>query len=277
MKKIISIILSSLVLFTACSCGKIKKSEAPAVSGNFNVTVLDSGKSDAIILRSENHTVIIDCGEKSDSDKILDYLDENNITYVDYLFITHFDKDHVGGAAKVIKKTEIGEIITPDYEGSVSEYDKYTDAVAEKGITPTCLTENMTFTLDDVLFEVYPPMKQSYEEGDNDYSLAISVTHGENSFLFAGDAENERLNEFTKQFNLKHDFLKVPHHGRLNESSEKFLNSVNPSYAVITCGKNDMPSDEVLEMLNNIGCEVYLTTDGTVETVSNGESITISQ
>jgi beta-lactamase superfamily II metal-dependent hydrolase len=269
--------LSAIMLFTACSCGKIEKSEAPAVSGNFSATVLDSGKSDAIILRSENHTVIIDCGEKSDSDKVLDYLDENNITYVDYLFITHFDKDHVGGAAKVIKKTEIGEIITPDYEGSVSEYDKYKEAVSEKGITPTLLTENMTFTLDDVLFEVYPPMKQSYEEGDNDYSLAISVTHGENSFLFAGDAEKERINEFTKQFNLKHDFLKVPHHGRLEDNSEKFLNSVKPSYAVITCGKNDMPSDEILEMLNNIGCEVYLTTDGTVEVVSDGESINISQ
>ena len=86
-------------------------------------------------------------------------------------------------------------IVVPNYEGTSEEYTEFIKTVNEKNLTVTRLTEDTSFVLDDVLFEVSVPKKQFYQESDNDYSLVISVTHGENTFLFTGDAEKERLSE----------------------------------------------------------------------------------
>lgn len=280
-KKIVLLLFCCICI---CSCrSPVKRQEAPSVSapevtGNFSVSILDIGKADAIILHSENHTVLIDCGEKGDGQDVLDYLSKSGITNIDYLFITHFDKDHVGGAAKVINNIPIGEIVTPNYAGTSSGYGTYLEAVKENALTPVNLTEKMTFTLDDVLFEVFPPQKSYYEEEDNDFSLIISVTHGENRFLFTGDAEEERLRElYDGQINLEHDFLKVPHHGDSDDLTKTFLNSVNPRYAVITCSEKNPPDKEVTGILSGLGCEVYLTVNGNVEAVSDGKTLTVSQ
>jgi beta-lactamase superfamily II metal-dependent hydrolase len=271
--------IAAVIMMTALlsSCAGAKKEAAPEVTGSFKAKILDTGKSDAIVLQSQNHTVIIDCGEKNDGDDVLEYLSENNIESVDYLIITHFDKDHVGGAAKVINGIEIGEIITPDYEGTSSEYEKYIKSAEKNGLTPLSLTEEISFTLDDVLYEVCPPEKTEYDETDNDYSIAVSVTHGENKLLFAGDAEEERLEEIEEQLPSKYTFLKVPHHGRYNEGSDEFFEKTSPSFAVITCSEKEMPSDKILAKLEEIGAQVYLTKDGSVSVESDGKTLTINQ
>ena len=267
------------------SCGTVseKTSEqaaanVPAVTGEFKTTVLKCGKADAIILESADSTIVIDCGETSDGDKVAEYLTSQGKTSIDYLFITHFDQDHVGGAAEVIENIEVGEIITPDYQGSNSEYTSFITAAANKGYGITRLTENMTLTLGDVLYEIYPPLKSSYTESDNDYSIVIKATHGTDTFLFAGDAEAERLKElYTQIGDLSADFLKVPHHGRIDDESETFINAVKPKYAVITCSKKEGGEEKLLALLDAAGSETYLTTGGTVTAVSTGSGITVTQ
>lgn len=249
----------------------------PPVSGELKVSVLKVGKADAIILQTENHSAVIDCGEADDGKEILKYLSKNGIPKIDYLFITHFDKDHVGGAAEVLNGTETGQIITPSYTGSNDEYYDYINAAEENSLTPLTLTENMTFILDDALFEVYPPEKASYAEGDNDFSLAVSVSHGDNRFLFAGDAEQERLGEILTQINGEYDFLKVPHHGRFNAATQKFVDAVKPSYSVITCSEKNPPEEQTLNILEKAGSEIYLTSDGNITAVSDGTGISIKQ
>lgn len=258
-------------------CSENEKSIVPDVTGEFDVTILKTGKSDAIVLKTQNHSVIIDCGEKGDGDKIVEYCEENNISKADYIFVTHFDKDHVGGFPEVIESIDAENIIVPDYEGSNGEYKKYLKAVEKNGIKPTAITEDMYFILDDVLFEISPPKKQSYEEEDNDFSIVVSATHGENRFLFAGDAEEERLAEVMSELEGEYDFLKVPHHGRYNENTEKFIKSVNPEYAVICANEKNPPDEKTLSALENAGSEIYITKDGTVFAASDGKKIEIIQ
>lgn len=261
-----------------CSCQpKDNAPEAPPVTGNFEVAVLKVGQADAIILRTGQHCVVIDCGEKDDGDEVSEYLDAKGISKVDYLFITHFDKDHVGGAAEVLDNVAVGELITPAYEGSNNEYARYLGAVKKHGITPVGLTENMTFTLDDVLFEVYPPMKTAYAEDDNNFSLVISATHGENRFLFAGDAKKVRLAEVVKQINGAYDFLKVPHHGKFNSYSGSFFGYVKPEISVITCSDKNPEEEETVTALERVGSSVYLTREGDIYAVSDGKNITVDQ
>ena len=250
---------------------------APAVTGKLSFSVLKVGKADAIIMQTENYSIIIDCGEKDDGSEIIEFLSDNNIERIDYLFITHFDKDHVGGAAKVINNIEIDQIITPDYEGSNDEYENYINAVTENGITPINLTENMTFILDDVLFEVYPPQRKSYTESDNDFSLAISVIHGANSFLFTGDAEEVRLSEILSQTGTKYDFLKVPHHGKYNNFTKQFIESINPLYSVITCSDKNPADEQTVNVLEAAGSKIYYTKDGDITVSCSGTEIIITQ
>ena len=274
LRKSVIMIMTALTL-TLCGCGALRT--APEVTGELDFTVLKAGQADAIIMQTENHCVIIDCGEKDDGDEVVRYLADNGIENVDCMFITHFDKDHVGGAAKVLDGVSVGEIITPAYEGTNSEYTKYLDATREHNITPTELTEYISFTLDDVHFEVYPPQKTAYAEGDNDFSLAISVTHGDNRFLFAGDAEKERLSEIMKHVSGEFDFLKVPHHGRYNKNTDAFFKAVKPAYAVITDSGKNPAEDKTVATLEGVGSSVYYTHNGDVNVTSDGEKIIINQ
>ncbi|MCD8180528.1 MAG: MBL fold metallo-hydrolase [Firmicutes bacterium] len=273
------------VAFALCGCQSastrgqpIESAEIPEVTGEFSVSLLKVGKADAIILQTENHCAVIDCGEKSDGDEVAEHLADIGVESVDYLFITHFDKDHVGGAAEVISTVGAERIIIPDYSASSDEYTAFIEAAEESGVTPERLSEYMTFVMDDVLFEVYPPQRQSYAEEDNDFSLAVSVKHGSNSFLFAGDAESVRLSEILEQTGgAEYDFLKVPHHGNFNSMTSQFIAAVNPTFAVITCNKKNPADEETIAALENAGSEIYYTMNGDVLVTSDGESITVTQ
>lgn len=270
----VGLLFSSLLL---CSCGyqgaETDDGSSSAATGNFSVSILKIGKADAIILKTENHTALIDCGESEDGAEIIEHLKKSGTEKIDYMFITHFDKDHVGGAPDIFDSFSVGEIITPDYEGNVDEYYAYINAIENKNLTATAVTEDMTITLDDVTFNVYPPLKTSYAEGDNDFSLVISAVHGDNSFLFTGDAEKDRLAELSSQLDLEHTFLKMPHHGNYNKGTKAFVQSVKPKYTVITCSDKNPPEDETLSVLKGVGSEVYETRNGDVTAVSDGKII----
>lgn len=248
----------------------------PKVTGNFEIHTMQAGQADAIILTTENHSVIIDCGEKDDGDDIVKYLNENSIDHIDYIFITHFDKDHVGGFPEVTENVDAENIIVPDYEGANKEYEKYLETVNENNLEASALTKDMSFTLDDCLFEVTPPQKTSYD-GDNDFSLVISVTHGDNKFLFAGDAEEKRLSEIMETFKGEYDFLKVPHHGRYNSLTKSFFEQIRPEYAVITDSEKNPAEQKTLDCLSNINCKTYQTKNGSVSILSDGNEIKIIQ
>lgn len=273
----IPILFTVLLTLGGCQSDTNSKIIVPTVTGKFDFTVLKAGQADAIIMQTQNHSIIIDCGETDDGDEIVELLQENNITNVDYLFITHFDKDHIGGFPEVMENVTASNIIVPDYEGNNNEYENYLQTVNVKNLAITSLSEDISFTLDDVLFEVSTPKKQSYSEGDNDFSLVISVTHGENTFLFAGDAEKDRLTEVLSEFGKQYDFLKVPHHGKYNKNTKRFITTVKPAYSVICDSEKNPAEDETISILEYVGSEIYSTKDGNINVSSDGKEIKIIQ
>ncbi len=276
-RNIVILLLALIMLCSGCQNNANVDVEAPTVSGEFNFTVLKAGQADAIIMQTRNHSIIIDSGEDDDGDEIVEYLQENNIANVDYIFITHFDKDHIGGFPEVMDNVTASNIIVPDYVGNNDEYAEYLKTIQDKGLKITALTEDTTFLLDDVLLEISVPKKQSYAEGDNDFSLVISMTHGENTFLFAGDAEEGRLPEVLSEFGKQYDFLKVPHHGKHNKNTKRFINTIKPKYAVVTDSEKNPASDKTTSLLESAGAEIYSTKNGDVSVVSDGKEIKITQ
>ncbi len=267
---LMSAVLGTLSLF---SCNEKQGSSSP---GELKVTFFDVGKADAILLQSETANVVIDCGEKGDGKKIGKLIEENESETIDYLIITHFDKDHVGGAAKLIRSYNVKNVLTPDYEGNVEEYDKYVGALAEKSITPMKLTEDVSFTLDGIDYTVYAPKKDFYGNNDSDennFSLVTKVVHNSNTLLFTGDAMEERLDEIMDIGECT--LLKVPYHGRKLDNLSVFLSAVTPKCAVV-CTSSGEFSGKVQDALKKSGAKTYATCfNGDITAISDGSQINI--
>lgn len=241
-----------------------------------NVTVLDTGKSDCILVEADGRTMMIDAGYEENGEQIVDFLRERGIVRLDYLLITHFDKDHIGGADQVLRAVEVGEVIQPNGDKDSKQYRQYTSALAGAGLTARRLSGTEEFALGEASVRLLAAQRTDYE-GDNDFSIMAELRYGERSFLFAGDAEDVRLTEYLEQAPGHFDFLKVPHHGRLGGRTEEFLRAVSPNYAVITCSRTEGAEWGVTQLLQNMGCETYLTTEGDVMLRCDGARIRIWQ
>lgn len=275
-KKTAALLLTSAVAASSLFACNEKKPHDMVNAKELKVTFLDVGKADAIVLQSESSTVVIDCGEKGDGKKISSILEESGTTVIDYLIITHFDKDHVGGAPKVLKTFDVKNVLTPDYTGNVSEYDKFAETLDGRGITPMKLKEDISFTLDDVDYTVYAPKKDFYGDGDsaeNNFSLVTKAVHHNNTLLFTGDAMEERLDEIMDIG--KCTLLKVPYHGRKLDNLGDFLKATEPKCAVVCTDSNEF-SGKMQDLLKKQKINTYATCfNGEITAVSDGSQIKI--
>ena len=125
------IILTQVCVLTGCAAGT--GSESGSVSEKENtreesmeregedilqVQALKVGKADAIVLFCGGETMVIDCGEEEDGQEVLAYLQAEGVSEIDVLMITHFDKDHVGGADTVMNGISVSRVLLPAYTGS---------------------------------------------------------------------------------------------------------------------------------------------------------------
>ncbi len=274
---VLAAIICSSIVFCSCGTQTVQMPDIPEVTGAFETKILKVGQADAIVLTTEHHSVVIDCGEQDDGDEVIKYLKEEGIAQLEYLFITHFDKDHVGGVPEVLGHIPVGKVFVPDYESETAEYKVYKAKLDELGMKDERVTDTMELVLDDVLLRIYPPEKNFYEKGDNDYSLAITANHGANSFLFTGDAIADRTDEVIRQCRGEYTFLKVPHHGKYNKNTKKLIDVVKPKYAAITDSDKNKAEDKTVAALEAVPCRIYYSRNGDISVLSDGNNLTIQQ
>lgn len=237
-------------------------------------TALKVGAADAFVLRNSDHVTVIDAATDNKSDTLVAFLNKQGITRIDEMIITHFDKDHVGGADRLINAFHIGTVYTTYRSKDSDQIDEYDAAMKSHGLTETVVTSDTTFTAGDVTYTIYPPKSSSYPEKEsNNSSLVVKVTFGENSILFAGDAESARLSELLKNPDLSGTILKVPHHGRYCDKTEAFIKLVHPTYAVITSSKGEPEDKETLNALAANGATPLLTRDGSITFTITKDSV----
>lgn len=272
MKRRLSVLLAALfLLLSGCSSTGTEMEETPLP---LTVTFLKVGKADGIIFRTGDGTAVMDCGEKSDGSKMVEQLEAQGVTTVDYLILTHYDQDHIGGAAKVLKHFPVKHVIAPGYTEDSSEYEKLVQAMQAQKLSFEMPSAPMTFRLADAEFTVFPPASESYADGfDNNSSLVTRVVHHSNTLLFTGDAMQERLAEIMDIGDC--DLLKVPYHGQEIANLPEFLDAVTPEYAVISTSAKEL-SGATVQALSERKVQTFITcSDGTVTAVSDGASLTV--
>ena len=241
---------------------------------DFKIYFFNAGKADAILLSKNNKYIMIDTGEESLRDDILTYFKSNNITRLEYLIITHFDKDHIGSASSIIDNIEIGEILQSNSPKDSIFYTNYLNSLSNKSITPITVSGNYGLSLDDIEIIVNGP-ETKYET--NNSSLIVSMTYKDNKFLFMGDAENARIKDYLNNNTESYDFIKIPYHGNYLKKLDDLLDIVKPSYGVITCSTTEGCEDKTLEVLYNHNIKYYMTKNGSLSVLSNGKNIIIKQ
>lgn len=272
-----ALLAAMIALFSGCGEAAIE-TVAPETTSGTNLTVycFSAGKADAFLLYTENSAVLIDTGESGFGKTILAYMEAQGIEKLDYLIITHFDKDHVGGAKKILESIEVGTVLQSNCPKDASAYNKYAAALEALGKQAVTVREDLIFTLDDVSYTVNPPAQEAYaEDASNNSSLIVSVTNGQNRLLFTGDAEDLRLTEYLASNPGHYDFLKVPYHGHWLDTLPQLIKAVSPAVAVITSSEAEPEDERTLDMLAQYNAEAYLTRTGPVVVHSDGSALTV--
>ncbi len=284
MKKRVSLFLSLLAAFfllPACSpttpAQSITAESALPVSSDLKLYCFQAGKADAFLFWNESCAVLIDTGESGYGKTILQKLDELGIKRLDALILTHFDKDHVGGAKKLVTSLEIGTIYQSNCPKTGAEaYEKYAAALAETGQTAITLRERVTFRLGDAAFTVDPPAAECYSDSpSNNSSLIVEVRHGRIRMLFCGDAEDARLTEYLRGSASTFDLVKLPHHGVWQTSLRALLAQTKPSCAIVTSSDEEPEEEQTTALLEESGVTVLLTRLGAFTVTSDGAALQV--
>ena len=183
---------------------------------------------------------------------------------------------HIGGLPDVIRAFAVKTLYSPVDEFEGKPFEAMKRAADAKNVRITVPQAGQRFSLGRAEVEFYAPL--GIYDDVNDLSLVTRITYGQTAFLFTGDAERPSENDMIDSDEaLSATVLKVGHHGSNTSSSYLFLRQVMPSYAVISCGRDNAyghPHQEVLARLRDIGAAVYRTDEsGTIVCRSNGERV----
>lgn len=259
-----------------------KRDETKKVVSNsdtLKVYITDVGQADSILIRDGNYNALIDAGNNSDGEKLVKYYKELGITNFKYVFASHPHEDHIGGMDDIINNFDIENFYMPDKLSTTKTFEDMLDALERKNLKYIVPKVNDKLSLNNSNIDVI------YVGSDvtdiNDSSIVLKLNYFSNSFLFTGDLGSNKEKEILNSgANIKADVLKVGHHGSSYSTASSFLDKVNPSFAVISVGKDNIykhPASSTLEKLNKRGIKVYRTDlDGTILFESNGKDISVS-
>lgn len=283
MKKIIPAVIILIIGFAVwyLSGGTGTETDIEKLSVHY----IDVGQGDSIYITSGGEGMLIDCGESGDTDSVISYLDNMGVTKIDYVVGTHPHSDHMGGMSKIVEHYDIGEVIVPHIHDSdtptTKYYEKFLTACSVKGLSLTEAELGRKIEVGDAELKIIAPVSEDYSNANN-YSVGFIMHHGDNSFIFTGDAEELAENEMIESGSLEDiDVYKAGHHGSDTSSSEDFLNIIKPDYAVISCGEGNSyghPNDITIENLSKFTDKIYRTDIvGTVVFTSDGKELTVTE
>jgi competence protein ComEC len=250
-----------------------------SISQPLNITIIDVGQGDAILVQSDNKNMLIDAGPNSSSLNLVNSLTKMKINRFEVVVATHPHEDHIGGLDSVINKFDIDQVIMPQVSANTQTFNDVLQAIHNKGLTVTAPVPENNFTLGSALCAILAPNIPSYED-INSYSIVMRVVYGNITFLFMGDAGlDSETDIISKGYSLNSDVIKIGHHGSSSSTSDELIKAVNPRYAVISSGQdNDYghPHKETISKLNSAGVIIYRTDlNGDVTFSSNGTNLVV--
>ncbi len=264
---------------------------------------------DSILIDCGDFEVVIDAGLKSVGTNILvpylnNYVDDG---VIELIIATHPDADHIGGfiglsgQAGIFNSFEVERVLDFGYEKSTittSEYIALRDSEmsgttaalvcsGDDALNSSNLCQPYYTIMSDLILTVVDTGHYDGEDttNDNENSIVVMLQHGDNTFLFTGDAE-ENAEAFMSDELTHIDVLKAGHHGSGTASTDLLLNAITPT-DIILCvdfpddddGENGygIPPQDSLDRMFAQTDNIYATgVSGTIVIASNGTTYTIT-
>lgn len=263
------------------------------IPSNLNIYFIDVGQGDSTLIKTvQNKTILIDGGGSEfgsfdvGKNTLLPYLLDRGISKIDYLMVSHFDSDHVGGLFAILENLKVENIIISRQGEESENFTEFMGLVNEKNINLIIVKKGDFIYIDRYsYFEILFPEEEYIRENIlNNNSIVAKFTSKNTSMLFTGDIEEtseDRLCELYGTTNkLEADILKVAHHGSKTSSTEDFLGLVNPKIVLIGVSEGNNfghPNSNVIERLKKYTNLIYRTDkNGEIEIKINNNEVEVN-
>ena len=253
-----------LVLFIICIINIIPH--------DLEIYFIDVGQGDCtLIITPNNKKILIDGGGSENYDVgeniLIPYLLDRKISSLDYVIISHFDQDHIGGILSVLKEIKVQKIIIGKQGAKNEQYEELYKIVKEKNILLSIVEKGDIINIEkNVQFKILFPEKELIKENVlNNNSIVAKLEYKNFKILFTGDIEEiaeKKLIKYYSKEELKADILKISHHGSKTSTTTEFLGVVNPRIALIGVGQNNKfghPDDSIINNLANRNIKIFRT------------------
>lgn len=250
-------------LFASCAalalCVALLLSWLTPLADTYSVTVLDVGQGQCILLQSKGRVYMVDCGGDYDAaaaDTAAQTLMSQGIFRLDGLILTHFDRDHIGGAEYLLQRIPADSIFLPQgWEGRFSP---------QGAVIPVVRDMHLSAGSAEIWLYAGDP-----SASDNDSGICVLYHTEKCDILITGDLSESGERALLERASLPHLTLLVAgHHGAKTSTSVRLLEATQPDCVAISVGANNAyghPSDELLQRLAAFGCEILRTdTQGTI-------------
>lgn len=231
------------------------------------------GDADSILIYQDQHALLIDTGREEHASAVKRMLAQAGIEKLELLILTHPDRDHIGGAAELLKSIPVKRVIQSSCPGGGKRRAALDEVMSSLGIKPKTPSHPKEMTVGDMEITVYPAEKEAYKLS-NDYSLFTLVRHGEVTAFFAGDAQKKRLKEAIRLEPKPCTLYKVAHHGKGDAGGAKLIKALSPKFAVVT---ESQAEEEIREALKACGTRVFYSGKNQVYGVSDGRKLKMWQ
>lgn len=232
---------------------------------DFELYVLDVGQGQAIFVRYQEYSLMVDVGGSIDENRfsvgeqlIFPFLNTQGVQYLDQVILTHLDQDHSGAYARLAEKIEIHRV-------SSNEQIKF-----QHPNFHYCYAGQKWHWKNHVYFEVLSPQRgvtalapEQRNENSCVVHIKVADTQGYQHFLLMGDA-----GWLTEAFILHHyphlkvDVLLLGHHGSKHSSAYGFLQHYQPKMSIASAGfmnRYDHPSQALLARLKDLNLPLLTT------------------
>ena len=272
-------------LFLTGATGWVATLVSNQTNPHLNVRFLETDYGESIFIETPNgNRMLIDGGGgKTEVADILGNLLPLSDRQIDVVLLTHADADHVGGLPEVLRRFPVTTIIHSGISKETNIYESWSRSIENREDVHIAW-QGLTLGLDqDVFVEVLSAGCERNSapcSASNDTSIVTILRHGDISFLFTGDIEEDgEANLVSNHPDIRATVLKAPHHGSKTSSTQTMLDAVRPAIVVVSPGSanhSGHPHPTVLDRLKtSVGDNRVFRTDqlGTIELRTDGQRL----
>ena len=228
-------------------------------------TYFDLTSGEATLIQSgKDGNVLIGTGEKSSEQELAKRLKMFHVDTIDSLVIINNQPEYIGNLEWILNHFTVRNIFVP--------------SEIEKEITKRFMLENGVVVgwsngdKQEILPGLFTEVLYAGEHGAFETGFVLSFMYGDQRTLYMGVADEEMERNLIEDFYLKSAILKVAEFGSPLGTSKAFLEEVDPQVAILFQKEGSLPSETVLERLQETWIDIYQTNKNGTVTIKFTES-----